>query len=101
MQTLLLADNRLRQLEPLSGLPIVRLDLGGNAVVDVQPLSYLAHLNWLDLSRNRVCDIFPLGALSRLVWLDMSDDNCPGGMSGLDRLGDAAVVVLREPNRSP
>ena len=99
MQTLVLADNRLRELQPLSGLPVVRLDLSGNAIMDVQPLSYLARLNWLGLSRNRVCDIFPLGVLSQLVWLDMSDNKCPGGLSGLDRLGEPTVVVLGEPDR--
>ena len=46
-----------------------RLDLTGNAVVDVSALGEVSGLLWLRLPGNPVSDIAPLGRLEQLRWL--------------------------------
>ena len=54
-----LAGNRIEDLWPLSGLTELReLDLADNAVADLGPLAGLAGLEALDLAGNRISDVW-------------------------------------------
>jgi len=55
----------LRDVSPLSGLPLARLDLSGSAVTDLSPLSGLP-LARLDLSGSAVTDLSPLAKCAAL-----------------------------------
>src|SRR6185503_8382194 len=62
-----LYGNRVRDLSPLSGLsPLTRLELFQNQVSDLLPLRNLTNLTWLDLRYNQVVNLAPLAGLVRL-----------------------------------
>lgn len=76
LEQLILADNDIVDLGPLSGLASLKtLDLKDNKVVDLSPLSGLSALERLVLSGNPVNDISPLAALERCVDLELDDTN--------------------------
>ena len=57
-------------LGPLTGLDrLHRLDLSGNAVVDVSALGDVSGLVWLQLLGNPVSNAFLLGQIEQLRWL--------------------------------
>jgi Tol biopolymer transport system component/Leucine-rich repeat (LRR) protein len=64
MVTLDLDGNQIRDLSPLSGLSGLRqLSLSSNQIVDLTPLARLRGLMWLSLSGNQIEDVTPLAGL--------------------------------------
>jgi hypothetical protein len=59
-------------LSPLEGLPIERLQLAGNNITDLAPLTLLPLLTYLNLDGNPVMDLAPLSQITRLEVLDAS-----------------------------
>ncbi|HAN97063.1 MAG TPA: leucine-rich repeat domain-containing protein [Planctomycetaceae bacterium] len=63
-------------IENLAGLEkcysLAELDLRGNAIVDLAPLSGLKYLQSVSLSDNRITDIAPLAGLTRMQYLELS-----------------------------
>ena len=51
------------------------LDLGGNQIGDISPLTGLIQLTWLSLWHNRVQDITPLANLAQLKFINLSDNS--------------------------
>lgn len=74
LDTLSLADNRLRDLSPLAELGgLVMLDLRGNEIEDLSPLSGLGGLRSLYLDGNPLNDLSPLYGLSGLSFLSLTE----------------------------
>ncbi len=51
---------------------LTEIQLGGNQIVDVQPLSTLTNLTDLSLGFNEISDITPLSLLTNLRWLNLA-----------------------------
>lgn len=69
----LVADNqRIWDLSPLEGLPLVRLSVCNNPVADIAPLARCPALNFLSIEETGVSDLTPLGGLTGLKSLDAS-----------------------------
>ncbi len=67
LRVLILIENKIRDISPLSGLTkLIFLDLGGNEIVDLRPLAALPLLETLKIWRNRIEDITPLAGLGTL-----------------------------------
>lgn len=65
-----LSGNQISDLTPLSGLKDLEwLKLSNNQISDLNPLSGLKDLEFLDLSFNQISDIKPLAELTELGWL--------------------------------
>ena len=63
--------NRIHNLKPLSGLTrLEHLSLSSNAISDIRPLKKLTNLIFLDLHRNKIADISPVTGLTKLVSLN-------------------------------
>ena len=67
-----LANNRITDLSPISGLGGLRiLDLSGNDLRDISPLKKLSNLHSLTLDRNPLGDLSPLYGLEELSSLSL------------------------------
>ena len=63
----------LPDLSPIATLTSLSyLNVGGNQVVDLKPLTNLMHLTGLNLWNNRVTDISPLSSLTALTYLNLA-----------------------------
>ena len=51
---------------------LTSLNLSGNQISDIKPLSNLTNLTFLDLSGNQISDIKPLSNLTKLTSLDLA-----------------------------
>lgn len=72
LDTLNLLGNEIEDIRPLSDLTnLTFLRLGDNQVEDVSPLSSLTNLKWLSLSGNQVADVSPLSSLTKLQKLNL------------------------------
>jgi internalin A len=72
LTTLNLGGNKISDVKPLSGLTnLTLLDLSLNQISDVKPLAGLTNLTDLDLLGNRIRDVKPLAGLNKLntLWL--------------------------------
>lgn len=70
-----LSGNFLRELTPLSGLStLVSLKLDRNYLVDISPLGPLVNLTELDLADNEISDISPLAGMTRMVKLNLANN---------------------------
>ena len=68
-----LSGNRIVDLTPISQLNSLEyLDLSGNRIVDLTPISQLNSLSWLELSGNRIVDLTPISQLKNLYYLNLS-----------------------------
>jgi Leucine-rich repeat (LRR) protein/thiol-disulfide isomerase/thioredoxin len=75
LETLVLWENEVSDLSPLSGLAnLVYLDLDSNRVSDLTPLSSLQSIEILYLSYNPVQDVSPLSSLPKLSSLYLNAD---------------------------
>lgn len=72
LHRLTLYSQRIRDLTPLTGLPLTELRLADNQIISLLPLKDMATLEVLDLSLNPVSDLRPLARLHRLRVLDIS-----------------------------
>jgi len=84
-----LRKNRIADVSPLAGLNrLVWLNLGGNQIVDIVPLSQLTGLRTAILYGNRIADISPLSGLGNLTLLDLDGNEIidAGPLANLTRL---------------
>ncbi|MSU37422.1 MAG: leucine-rich repeat domain-containing protein [Pedosphaera sp.] len=84
-----LAGNRIVDLSPLTGLRQLQyLNLQSNHVADVKPLSTIPALQYIELSANRVSDAAPLAACTNLASLYLSNDQLTSlnGLTAFPRL---------------
>ena len=51
------------------------LDLGGNQIGDISPLTELIQLTWLSLWHNRIQDITPLAKLAKLEFINLTGNS--------------------------
>ena len=73
LTSLELWGNKISDIKPLSNLTnLTYLDLSGNQISDIQPLSNLTNLTFLDLSVNKISDIQPLSNLTKLTEVDLA-----------------------------
>ncbi len=67
-----------RGIRSLAGLEKCRglamLDVAGNQIADLEPLTGLARLQFLDLQSNRVVDVSPLAKVSALQYLHLGEN---------------------------
>ncbi|MEW6755176.1 MAG: leucine-rich repeat domain-containing protein [Candidatus Latescibacterota bacterium] len=101
VEVLDLAGNRIADLAPLTALTRLRmLNLEQNDVVDVSPLSGLTRLEYLVLSRNQVSDIGPLTSLPRLVSVELLGNplNQRSRADLVPSLQARGVLVLSDPS---
>lgn len=75
LRELALFNQKITDLSPLEGLPLVKLGLGGNQIADVSPLAGLTGLTDLLLENNPLSDIQPLQSLNSLQSLDITNTN--------------------------
>ena len=76
LQTLVLIENKIRDISPLLGLTgLAFLDLGGNQISDLRPLAGLTRLETLHIWRNQIEDISPLAGLVNLKKLLIENNN--------------------------
>nr|AKB95220.1 leucine rich repeat family protein [uncultured bacterium] len=69
--TLQLSGNRIRDLKPLSKLTrLEHLSLSSNKISDIRPLSKLTNLVFLDLHRNKIADVSPVAGLTKLLTIN-------------------------------
>ena len=54
---------------------LVALDLPGNPISDISPLSNLTQLTWLNLSSNAISDVAPLSNLTQLTLLALENNS--------------------------
>ena len=96
LEELVLNDNRIRSLGPLSGLSkLRRLDVSDNYVLsDIRGISGLVGLEELDLHRNNISDVSALGGLVGLRRLVLRD-NALVDIGPLGGLGNLEELVLR------
>jgi len=64
---------QITDLSPLANLPLTELNLAGNRIADLSPLSQIETLTRLNIDYNPVTDLSPLGALYYLEDLNASD----------------------------
>ena len=68
---------------------VERLDLPGNSIADIGPLSALSRLWWLDLSRNAISELAPVSEMASLAYLGISANS-------ISDLSPLASLPLRE-----
>ena len=88
-----LTSRQLSDIPVLAGLPLTELNLHGNALADLAPLSTLPGLRVLDLSGNRVTELWPLAGLTALERLDLSGNRIVD-VSPLAELARLEVLLL-------
>ena len=97
-----LSGNQIADLRPLTYLPaLTRLNLMDNAVTDLWPLAELTSLQVLLLDRNQITDVQALSGLAGLANLGLAENQIANlwPLTGLDRLhrldlsGNAVVDV--------
>ena len=88
-----LTSRQLSNIPVLAGLPLTELNLHGNALADLAPLSTLPGLRVLDLSGNRVTELWPLAGLTALERLDLSGNRIVD-VSPLAELARLEVLLL-------
>ena len=94
LQALVLIENKIHDISPLSGLTKLGfLDLGGNQVSDLRPLAALTRLETLHIWRNEIEDISPLAGLVNLKKL-LIENNDIKDFSPLDALRHLEVVNI-------
>lgn len=75
LKNVFIVSARKKGIKSLAGLEkcpsLVQLDLSGNEVEDIAPLSGLVNLQSLDLSSNKVRDLKPLEKLAKLQYLQL------------------------------
>ncbi len=84
-----LRKNLIADVSPLAGLNrLVWLNLGGNQIVDIGPLSQLTGLRTAILYGNRIADVSPLTGLGNLTLLDLDGNEITdaGPVANLTRL---------------
>ena len=92
LQALVLIENKIHDISPLSGLTkLAFIDLGGNQVSDLRPLAALTRLETLQIWRNEIEDISPLAGLVNLKKL-LIENNDIRDFSPLDGLTHLAVL---------
>ena len=69
-----LSQNRLKRLPKFAGTNMVKLQLKGNQISDVRPLSGLVNLQILNLGDNQIADLDPLRSLTRVESLTISNN---------------------------
>ncbi|MEZ5477290.1 MAG: leucine-rich repeat domain-containing protein [Thiolinea sp.] len=80
LQTLMLANNQLTQVEVLAGLTQLKeLDLKHNQLVDTQPLKALPKLLWLDISYNCMEQVPTFNFIDAYKWGQLKPGQCPAG----------------------
>ena len=95
LQALVLIENRIQDISPLSGLTKLGfLDLGGNQVSDLRPLAALTRLETLHIWRNEIEDISPLAGLVNLKKLSIQNNDIMD-FSPLDGLRHLEVVKIK------
>jgi internalin A len=68
-----LLGNKISDIKPLSNLTnLTALSLGENQISDIKPLSNLTNLTLLDLRENKISDIQPLSNLTKLTEVDLT-----------------------------
>ena len=55
-------------------IKITNLELGGNQIVDIEPLRNLENLTWLNISDNNISEISALFHLKKLVILNLRNN---------------------------
>ena len=92
LRTLVLIENKIQDISPLSGLTKLSfLDLGGNEISDLRPLAALTLLESLRIWRNEIEDISPLAELVNLKKL-LIENNDIKDFSPLDGLTHLEVL---------
>ena len=91
LKNVILDDQLITDLTPLSGLPIEYLSLQFNPVWDLTPLSECANLKHLRINDTKVTDLSPLHSFPSLVRLNIND--CRGIMS-FQSLRDTTISEL-------
>ena len=92
-----LGGEHLSDLSPLSGLTGLRiLDLHKNYIWDLSPLSGLTDLQWLFLNGNYISDLSPLSGLNSLVLLFLSDNFILSDISVLSNMPHLFSLELRD-----
>lgn len=71
LRVLDLSNNMLTTVRGLEGLPVLELNLSGNAISDVSGLDTCEKLSSLNLRNNKVRTLAPLRGCSQLMWLDV------------------------------
>ena len=90
LTTLNLYGNQLTDLSPLSGLEsLISLDLGKNTITDIEALKELTALTTLHLDGNLITDFGPLSSLTALSILHLSRT----GISDLSVLGSLTTLT--------
>ena len=91
-----LGGEHLSDLSPLSGLTeLWELDLSGNLLSDLSPLSGLTGLRILDLHKNYIWDLSPLSGLTDLQWLFLNG-NYISDLSPLSGLNSLVLLFLSD-----
>ena len=88
-----LTSRQLSDIPVLAGLPLTELNLHGNALADLAPLSTQPGLRVLDLSGNRITELWPLAGLTALERLDLSGNRIVD-VSPLAELARLEVLLL-------
>ncbi len=79
-----------------SGLPsLTELDLSGNSISNISPLTGLTKLTYLDLSWNSISNIWTLSGLTKLTYLDLSGNSITS-VSVLERLTTLTDLKLSD-----
>ena len=90
LTTLNLYGNQLTDLSPLSGLEsLISLDLGKNTITNIEALKALTALTTLYLDRNQLTDFGPLSSLTEMSILHLSRT----GISDLSALGSLTTLT--------
>lgn len=86
LNVLNLSGNSISDLSPLSGLKkITALNLVDNDIIDLKPLEYLTNLKWVNLQFNAIIDITPIFKLKQIRKLYL-DSNAIINIQGISRL---------------
>lgn len=90
LQTLILDRQRITDLSPLKGLPLVSVSLCANEITDIGPLSSCENLRELYLDETQLEDLSPLAGCSQLRTLDI----CSTGVTDLSPLKETELEAL-------
>ena len=98
-----LSGNNISDIAPLTNLtPLTSLDLSGNNISDITPLSQLSqlsHLASLYLENNNISDVTSLSQLSQLTYLHLENNNI-SDITPLSQLSHLASLELENNNIS-
>ena len=99
---ILVSDNNISDLTPISDLRLDQLWLWDNLVADLSPLANMTTLTHLDLGYNRISDISALANLTNLVWLELQNNRITDitPLAGLTSLEKLWITGNRIPNHS-